>query len=186
MFNFGNQPTLFEYVSDKIEHEWQPDWNMREERQYRDDLIGFLDKHLNKTHRIRPEDGRGLADIGIDGKIGIELKLNLHSKSEINRLTGQVQDYLEDYEKVLVVLLGKVSQGVIRDVEYSMQKLSKSYVKPDPLWGSFREVQTKQILVITKSPGKVTKPKPRTSSNDDLFSKARELDRKLSKGMGLG
>lgn len=185
MFNFGNQPSLFEYLSNEIEREWQPDWNMREERQYRDDLIGFLDKHLNKTHRIRPEDGRGLADIGIDGKIGIELKLDLHSKSEINRLTGQVQDYLEDYEEVLVVLIGKVSSGVVRDVEYNMQKLSKSYEEPDPLWGNFNKVQSKHILVITKSPGKVIRARANDEDDDDsLLSLARKFDSGLS-GWGL-
>lgn len=148
---------MFEYVKDKIEHEWQPDWNMKEERQYRDDLLTFLDKRLKKTHQIGSEDGRGLADIGIDGEIGIELKLDLYSKSEIDRLTGQVVRYLKGrkgYDGIIIVLLGKVSPTVVRDVRYNMREVAKSHEEPDPILGSFRKVQSKKIALIAKSPSK--------------------------------
>ncbi|MDG7038686.1 MAG: hypothetical protein JRN37_05980 [Nitrososphaerota archaeon] len=180
MFNTGNQPSLFEYLKDNIAHLWQPNWNMKEERQYTADLMDFLDKHLKKTHRIRPEDGRGLADIGIDGKIGIELKLDLHSKSEINRLTGQIQDYLEGYEQVMVLLLGKVSPSVVRDVRYNMRKLVKPYEESDPILGSFRKVQSKEIAVIARSPDQVSRPRTNNNYDDNsLLSQARRLDKKL-------
>ena len=151
MFSSGNKSILFDYVKDKIEHEWQPDWNMKEERQYRDDLLTFLNKSLKKNHRIKSEDGRGLADIGIDDEIGIELKLNLEGKSEVDRLLGQMVRYVlgkKSYDKVIIVLLGKVSLSDVRDVIYYAQKLAPP-VKPDPF--SFRNVQSKEIKVIQKS-----------------------------------
>ncbi len=82
MFNFDlfdQRPDLFELTTNKIKHEWQPDWRWNDESLYRDDLFRFILKRLGPTHRIN-EAGRGLADIGI------ELKLNLKGKPEINRL----------------------------------------------------------------------------------------------------
>ena len=180
MFNSGNQPSLFEYVKDNIAHVWQPNWNMKDERQYTDDLKDFLYKHLKSTHVIGPLNGGAGADIRIDRKIGMELKLDLHSKSEINRLTGQIQDYLEVYNQVIVLLLGKVSPSVVSVVRHNMQKLLKSYEEPDPLLGNFRKVQSKEIAVIARSPGQVSRPRTNNNYDDNsLLSQARRLDKKL-------
>jgi len=46
---------------------------------------------------IKKEAGRSLAYIGIDDEIGIELNRNLKRKSQINRLVGQIVDYLGAY-----------------------------------------------------------------------------------------
>ncbi len=184
MINLGNQHALAQYIYGFIKNEWEPNWNLNIETAYRDDLIGFLNKKLNENHLIKKEEGRGLADIGIDKKIGVELKLNLSSKKEVDRLIGQVERYLDDYDDVLVVLLGKTSSEIVRDVNFQIEKMKKQYIKPDPLMGNLRPVQTKQIYLIVKSPRSTPKPKPeRPSSNDDLLSKARELDRRLSRGL---
>ena len=46
---------------------------------------------------------RGRLDIVVDEKIGIELKYK-PSKSDYQRLIGQIEDYLEEYSKIIVVL----------------------------------------------------------------------------------
>ncbi len=179
LFNIGNQPSLTEYVYNIIQNEWEPNWNMQNEEAFRDDLLNILYNRLKKTHVIGKETGRALADIRIDN-IGIELKLNLSNKSEKDRLIGQVQGYLDVYDDVLVVLLGKTSPTTVSEIRSRLHNLVQSYIKPDPLLGNFKPVQTKRIYLIVKSPGSGTKPKskPRTTNND-LLSKARELDRKL-------
>ncbi len=165
MFNFGfglsNQPSLAEYIYNLIKNEWEPDWSLSEETAYRDDLIEFLDKKLNKAHLIRKEDGRHLADIGIDKKIGIELKLNLSSKKEVDRLIGQVQGYLDDYDAILIALLGKTSPETIRDINFRLKKF-----QPDPLFGNLiRPAQAKQIYLIVKSPISTSNPKSKGLTN---------------------
>ena len=167
MFNFNNQPSLFDYLIDKIENEWQPDWSMKEEREFRDDLIRFLNRKLSRSHIIRPEDGRGLADIGIDRKIGIELKLNLHSKSQIDRLIGQMQEYLQDYDEVIVLLLGRVSPTVVREVEHRISQLVEREEEANPLFGNLFESRTKTVKVIVKWPGKPKAKKPRSDNKED-------------------
>jgi len=46
-----------------------------------------------RTHPVKKESERHLADIGIDEDIGVELKLNLRSKAQMDRLEGQVSGY---------------------------------------------------------------------------------------------
>ncbi|MDG7035780.1 MAG: hypothetical protein JRN37_09925 [Nitrososphaerota archaeon] len=178
---------MFESVANLIENAWQPKWDLQEERQYRDDLMSFLNNHLKKTHTIKPEDGRALADIGIDDEIAIELKLNLKGKSKVDRLLGQVVRYLKgkkSYDGVIIVLLDKenspdVINMNVRDIRKYVQELMP-YEKPDPILGSFRKVQSKKIKIITKSPGQVTKSRTNNNyDNNSLISQARRLDEKL-------
>jgi len=70
----------------------------------RDDLLGF-----SEEHSIRKEKGGSRADIGIDRNIGIELKHNLKLKNEVNRLFGQIDDQLKEYNEIIIVLCGKTS-----------------------------------------------------------------------------
>lgn len=75
---------------------WEPKSEYTTELKYRNDLITFLRETLNAEasassaiwgfehsgyHFIKKEDGRSLADIGIDDEIGIELKRNLKQKT---------------------------------------------------------------------------------------------------------
>jgi len=77
--------TLFSDVVTLVE-KWKPK-NLTSEAKYRDDLLDYLRKNLNKEDdlwgsskkvSIRKESGRHLADIGIDNKVGVELKYNLN------------------------------------------------------------------------------------------------------------
>ena len=107
------------------------DWNpkqLKSEAQYRDELLGLLREKLNqsdplgfsKQHSIRKESGRHLADIGIDGEIGIELKHNLNTKAKVDRLYGQIDDYLKGYDSMIIVLCGKTSE---EQLDYLREKV---------------------------------------------------------------
>lgn len=149
---------LFDNVLQAIK-EWNPQTGYSTERKYRDDLLAFLHEELNGSggnvfsspiwgfdhsghHFIKKEAGRGLADIGIDDEIGIELKLNLKQKSQINRLVGQVVDYLSAYSYVIIVLCGHPKREAVGVLKYNLKRIVKS---SDSLFG-----QEKLIRIVYK------------------------------------
>jgi len=108
------------------------DWDSKDypnETAYRDDLLKFLRNELNKPNalgtqperiNLAKEDGRGLCDIAIDGRIGIELKKDLLGKSEIDRLIGQVLHYKKQYEDIIIVLVGALTDDALDQLEASL------------------------------------------------------------------
>ena len=100
----------------KIIEEWSPK-KFKSEAKYRDDLLKLLREELNRDdplgfseeHSIRKEKGESRADIGIDRKIGIELKYNLKTKSQVTKLIGQIVAHRSGYDSLIVVLCGKTS-----------------------------------------------------------------------------
>ncbi len=126
---------LFDKCVSLIRH-WQPKQKYKVESQYRDDLFNFLHKNLNTSNfdlfgfnrptniLLKKESGRGLCDIGVGPKnVGIELKKNLRSKSQINRLQGQIDDYKEEYiEGVIVVLVGNIDSTIESELRYKLSK----------------------------------------------------------------
>ncbi|MEM0116952.1 MAG: hypothetical protein QXV32_00675 [Conexivisphaerales archaeon] len=46
----------------------------------------------------------------------------MKGKPGIDRLDGQVGEYLEEYGGVIVVLLGNAPEEVVREVEYRCEK----------------------------------------------------------------
>jgi hypothetical protein len=150
--------SLFYEVLQAI-NDWNPQNRYSTERKYRDDLLAFLQKKLNGygdnvfsspiwgvdhsgQHFIKKEAGRGLADIGIDDEIGIELKLNLKQKSQINRLVGQVVDYLSAYSCVIIVLCGHTKWEAVGVLKYNLKRIVRS---SDSLFG-----QEKLIRIVFK------------------------------------
>lgn len=94
------------------------------ERQYRDSLL----RHLNATfpkNRFHAEfrTGKGRADIFVDfedrsgfgAKVFIELKHNLKTMNECNRLVGQLGHYV-DLGEVLAVLCGETKADLAQCV----------------------------------------------------------------------
>jgi hypothetical protein len=132
-----------------IVESWKPQKDYPNEEDYRNDLIGFLRNALEPSildqtqHSIQKEAPRSLADIGIDGKVGIELKLNLRRQAEDDRLFSQVDRFLKDYkEGVIVVLCGnKTDDDKLYDLKYRFSK----YSEPSLFGG-------KRVITITKKP----------------------------------
>jgi hypothetical protein len=134
--------SLFETVFQTIK-DWNPQAEYSTENKYRDDLLAVLRKKLNcyesdaysspiwgvdylGQHFIKKEAGRSLADIGIDDEIAIELKLNLKRRSQINRLVGQVVDYLRGYSSVIIVLCGHTEQEAVDVLKYNLKTIIES------------------------------------------------------------
>jgi hypothetical protein len=105
---------LFNETCDLIDEEWITcKRNFRTEREYQKDLANFLRKELNRSDIFSSRnvtvtlEGGSNCDIAInEDEIGIELKKDLHSENEINRLMGQLDNYSEIFDDIIVVLAG--------------------------------------------------------------------------------
>jgi len=141
----------------RIIEEWRPKKDYRNESGYRDDLMAFIRKELKresiwgppKKHRIRKESGRHLADIGIDEKIGIELKRNLSSQSSLDRLIGQIRRFMRSYNYIIVVLCGKTSEEILDDLRVEF----KEHSARGSVWGGPKTI----IEIVKKSKQKEKK-----------------------------
>ena len=120
-----------------IQRSWQPQKEHSGEEGYRNDLLQFLRKELGepdmlgmpRQHSIQKESGRHLADIGIDRRVGVELKLNLTTKAEADRLIGQVRGFLQDYQEgVIVVLCGKTDMDKLDYIKDGLREYSQQTI----------------------------------------------------------
>lgn len=144
---------LFSEVEDIIK-DWKPQY-MSNENQYRDDLVIFLRRELKEAPNllvpqeklsITKEDGRGLCDIAVDRRIGIELKKDLEEKKEIDRLAGQIMDYKKDYEDIIIVLVGKINADAVDVLNSKIDDLKDE--------GGISLTPQKNIIVIEKPDSK--------------------------------
>lgn len=153
---------------------WKPQ-KCTSEAQYRDDLLSYLRKNLKRDTllggekiSIRKESGRHLADIGIENDVGIELKYNLNTKAKVDRLFGQIDDYLKGYNSVVIVLCGKTSDD---HLDYLEEKVIKM-----PSKDMFSQ---NQIKVIVKDGKKKQKTKdPFNIEIPDPFAQPKRRDTK--------
>jgi hypothetical protein len=127
---------MFESFCDdvlSIVKRWFPKKKYSKEAEYRDELMEFIRSELKRgqqdilfgpprTHLVKKESGRHLADIGIDEDIGVELKLNLRRKAEMDRLEGQVSGFTREYSCIIVVLCGEVSEEIVEELEYRFKR----------------------------------------------------------------
>ena len=163
--------SLFDNVLDIIK-KWNPKEAYKGELKYRDDLLDFIRKELNRPKGmfnpypqeqivIKKEDGRGLADIAINRRIGIELKLNLKGKSQRNRLVGQIDDFLRDYKKLIVVLCGNTNTEELEELKRKAEEISRPV--------GFGLEESKKVVVITKKHNE-NKENKKTSRGGSFFN----------------
>ncbi len=111
--------------------QWKPSRDYKDEDEYRDDLVRFLLKmSKNPRTEITKESGRSLADVAIKnslGRIGIELKLNFHKSSEHDRLIGQLSRYAEEYDGIIVCLVGKTDPLKFRSLRAKLKDIQGKY-----------------------------------------------------------
>ncbi|MEA1925496.1 MAG: hypothetical protein U9M95_06465, partial [Candidatus Altiarchaeota archaeon] len=93
---------------------------------------------------VKKEANKCLSDIAVGKDIGIELKKDLHRKKDIDRLKGQIHGYLQEYQYILVVLVGEPSE----DAWYNLERELKS------LGGGGFSMQNTTIEVIDKGHNK--------------------------------
>lgn len=104
---------LFEDTLAGIQH-WQPDSWYRSEKKFQRDLQNHLDVVLNDRNRrqiiVDREHGEYNADVCVDDSIAIELKRKF-DRGKLDRLNGQVQNYIKEYDAVVVVSCGVDQQS---------------------------------------------------------------------------
>jgi len=125
-------PSLFDIICQEIQN-WKPKTRYRSEEGYRDDLKEYLRKVLNTPppfsigqpprHKVTSESGRHLCDIAVDESIGVELKHNLKSRPQVDRLIGQVKRYLNYYSGIIVVAVGNMRDDIREEVRGRLGEL---------------------------------------------------------------
>ena len=127
---------LFDNVVKAI-NRWKPSAEYPNEPKYRDDLQEYLLKVLNRPDPmslirqsviVRKEAGRGLCDLEVNRRIGIELKRNLKSKEMVDRLAGQINNYEREYSDIIIVLVGNTDinhfQHLRMDISRRRERIS--------------------------------------------------------------
>lgn len=87
------------------------------EKQCEQSLANALEKALvNQKIERQYGSGRQRIDILVDDKVPIEIKYNLVRASELHRLIGQLELYLNKWDQVILVLCGKISLNLLKDL----------------------------------------------------------------------
>ena len=149
-FGFGEDAEIYNMAVSIIKS-WTPS-SHKNELGYRDELLKILREKLNTSRSIlsalgnrevliKKEDGRGLCDIAVETFVGIELKKDLNSKSKVNRLIGQVNDYKKYYKDVIIVLVGKTNNEALTYLKEQLRDIKSSMSIP---------LNDKHIIIIDK------------------------------------
>lgn len=167
---------LFDEVLRVVGH-WKParhrDWH---ERDYRDDLAVHLkatlelDANVEKSRwltdrRRRPDlfitstGAMTVADADGGETIAIEMKLDLATAAEMNRLTKQVRDILARPEppirRLLVVAVGDTDEGLLE----KLGELETGHRRPLEARSAGQVVVSRRLRVITTPLGRRRRPR---------------------------
>ncbi len=96
---------LWEEIAEAIDRDFHPSKPVQarlKERQIEGSLQSFLEGRF-PSHKIEIEKTKreSRIDLSVDGKIGIELKYN---PKDYDRVVGQVERYLSDFPRIIVVI----------------------------------------------------------------------------------
>lgn len=125
----GGGDQLFRKVKKSVER-WNPSKAYGHERKFQSELQDFLDSQLNdqpsggvlaldssgEDHVVSTERGISNADLAIDDDVGVEMKRNL-TNSQIKKLRGQIEDYLDNYQYVIICACGIEDMDGWRDLK---------------------------------------------------------------------
>jgi hypothetical protein len=123
--------------------QWVPSKRFRSEEGYRDDLEEYL-RTVLKDYIIRPEGRNRMVDIvvqgpgllGLGGTVGIEIKADLQSKSEKDRLIGQLENDIQYFRQVICVLCGDTDPRLKTEIHK---------------WVKSKTFEMRQVYVVSKS-----------------------------------
>jgi hypothetical protein len=101
---------------------WSPR-GCKTEKDYENSLVKKLQKELvNQTIIQQYGSARQRVDIVVHKKVPIEVKKDLKSTAALQRTIGQLNQYLKDWEGIILVLCGDVSP----DLEKSILEYARS------------------------------------------------------------
>ena len=105
----------FDTVKEKVEA-WDAS-KCTTEKQCEQSLAKALGKALvNQKIEKQYGSGRQRVDILVGDKVPIEMKYNLIKASVLQRLIGQLELYLKKWDHVILVLCGKISSNMLKDL----------------------------------------------------------------------
>jgi len=118
----------------KILVDWQP-IEFASERAAEDSLYEYLHAQFEKTQVTRQyARGRATVDLVIGERVMIELKHNLSTTSELQRLKGQLMEYKSWDMAIMVVLTGETDMNLLKDLKMFVQReLSGAFLLDDPV-----------------------------------------------------
>lgn len=122
---------LYEGVVETIDKYFKPTKPVSarlKEKQIEDQLLQFLrGRFPQHTVEIEKSKKDSRIDISVDEKIGIELKYNT---TDYDRVVGQVERYLSDFPKViLVIVLSGVNDKLIKKANSAKSRIENKGVK---------------------------------------------------------
>ncbi|MFA5032878.1 MAG: hypothetical protein WC614_07655 [bacterium] len=100
-----------------ITNAWQPE-RCKTEKDFENSLLKKLQEEL-KDQRIQSQYGSGAqrVDIVIDKNIAIEIKKDLKNTSVLQRLIGQMELYIKDWEYLFIILCGNIKPDLLKDLK---------------------------------------------------------------------
>jgi hypothetical protein len=103
---------------------WKPK-GCKTHNQYQDSLHQYLTQHLKNVKVIKEYgSGRIRGDIGLDGKLIVEIKVNFDTMAEFQRAVGQIEGYVENDCSVIVVICGRRDDNLISELKKKYQDLN--------------------------------------------------------------
>ena len=128
-------------MSTSLIEKWKPG-KLKTEKSFEKSLYEYLHDNLKELQVTRQyAKGRIRADLAIEDKVFIELKRNLNTTSNYQRLISQISEYKNWNGDVIIVLLGKT--------EPNLKKQLIQYLKNEGLNSSILPGDT-EIVVIEK------------------------------------
>ncbi|RLG26935.1 hypothetical protein DRN85_01605 [Methanosarcinales archaeon] len=88
------------------------------EKEFEQSLSRKLEKEL-KNQKIQTQygSGRQRVDIVVHKKVPIEVKKDLTTTSALQRTLGQVDQYLQDWDSLILVLCGDVAPDLLKSLK---------------------------------------------------------------------
>ena len=133
-----------------------------------------------EEHYVKREGGRSRADIEVDGRIGIELEVDLKGKTEMGRLMGQLNHYEDEYNCIIVVLCSEVREDTADELRY---KLKKRYGATSMLDFGFGPQKPRVEIVRVKEKSQPRKKREVTEKTRSPLDIQFSFDRAIKSGL---
>lgn len=96
---------------------WQPT-GCKTEKDYESSLYEYFHSQLSQIQITKQYAiGRVKADLFIDNEIILELKNNLSSRGNYQRLIGQLTEYKSWHGRIIILLIGITDQNFIKELK---------------------------------------------------------------------
>ena len=142
--DYQSEPDIVDILFD-----FEPE-TVRDEEDLEKQLYQYLKARLGRRVVRQYPVGDQKIDIAIDGRIGIELKI-AESRSKLQRLVGQVLDYVEYFDEVIAVIL---DVGANVDIDSYIKKLRQLGAEVVVLEGDIKRKGRSREIIIKMHEGR--------------------------------